>query len=187
MSWKPEYETNRRVKKLADPEYAAKCVPSKRRTPEENRIYMREYYAANKDKWKRSPEEKERRNDMRRERYASDAALAKLYRKPAGPKGKSKARDTYLRKEFGIGIDEYDRLLADQGGMCAICDASENYKGRRFAIDHCHDTGAVRGLLCDNCNRGLGLFKDNTDRLDKAIEYLWIARSKALGDLVPPE
>lgn len=76
-----------------------------------------------------------------------------------------------LRKLFGITLDDYKRMLEEQGGVCAICKGPEPvYK--YFPVDHCHTTGRVRGLLCSHCNKGLGSFKDSADALQAAIEYL---------------
>lgn len=61
-------------------------------------------------------------------------------------------------------------LLASQDGVCAICGTAP--AGQALALDHCHDTGKIRGLLCKHCNLGLGLFKDDTTLLTKAREYL---------------
>ena len=65
---------------------------------------------------------------------------------------------------------EYETMQEAQGGVCAIC--KEKPKGSRLALDHIHGTDEVRGLLCGLCNRALGLFKDDPDRLKSAIEYL---------------
>jgi len=65
---------------------------------------------------------------------------------------------------------EYKAMLEAQGGVCAIC--SEKPKSGRLAVDHIHGTDKVRGLLCNLCNPALGLFKDDPDRLNAAIEYL---------------
>lgn len=76
-----------------------------------------------------------------------------------------------LRRSFGMTIDDYDAMLALQGGGCAICgDACSS--GKRLAVDHCHSTGRVRGLLCSVCNRMIGHAKDNPEILEKAIIYL---------------
>jgi len=79
---------------------------------------------------------------------------------------------------YGISKDEYFQMLDNQEGVCAICkgeertrDTSTN-KVRALAVDHCHDTGNVRGLLCRACNLALGFFKDNPDLLNRAIQYL---------------
>lgn len=79
-------------------------------------------------------------------------------------------------KKYGLTIQEYDSLFKSQQGVCKICGETET-KGRgkhkeTLAVDHCHTTGKVRGLLCSSCNRGLGFFFDSTDKLKNAIEYL---------------
>ena len=75
-----------------------------------------------------------------------------------------------LQREFGITEATYTHLLELQGGRCAICRTLP--KRRRLDVDHNHRTGMVRGLLCEHCNRGLGLFNDDFDRLIHAAEYL---------------
>lgn len=72
---------------------------------------------------------------------------------------------------YGLKPGEYDAMLAAQGGVCALCD-QVCPTGRRLAVDHDHATGAVRGLLCQFCNQGLGFFRDDTSLLLRAIEYL---------------
>jgi hypothetical protein len=93
-----------------------------------------------------------------------------------------------LKKKFGITLDDYANMLEKQNHRCAICqthiddyvsqcEGSESVYAQRkskqnFSVDHCHDTGKIRGLLCYNCNLMLGNAKDNSDLLLKAIEYL---------------
>jgi len=79
----------------------------------------------------------------------------------------------WLESRYGIGEVEWRRMFDAQLGRCVICD-SDDPKGNHgvFHVDHCHETGKVRGLLCDTCNRGLGMFYDNTNILKSAIEYL---------------
>ena len=82
-------------------------------------------------------------------------------------------RKHHLRRKYGITVAEYQQLLKQQDGQCAICKTDDPGKGKRhFHVDHCHDTGAVRGLLCVKCNMGLGCFNDGRDLLQTAIEYL---------------
>ena len=80
------------------------------------------------------------------------------------------------KNKYGITLDEYNLMLSDQGKGCKICGSKETVteKGivRRLAVDHCHETGKVRGLLCGNCNKSLGGFKDSKELLLKAIDYL---------------
>jgi len=82
-------------------------------------------------------------------------------------------RNCKLKKAYGITLEDYEAMLEAQGGKCAICGTTEeSARGRIFSVDHCHITGVVRGILCSNCNNGLGRFKDNRELLSKAIEYL---------------
>ena len=66
--------------------------------------------------------------------------------------------------------EEYKDMIRQQEGKCAICRGKD--KNKKLAIDHCHETGVVRGLLCSNCNRGIGFLKDSVVVLNKAIKYL---------------
>lgn len=81
-----------------------------------------------------------------------------------------------LMKQFGMTIEEYDVLLAKQNGVCAICASPETHvirgKTVSLAVDHCHTTHKIRGLLCSDCNRGLGHFKDEAQRLRAAADYI---------------
>lgn len=83
-----------------------------------------------------------------------------------------KRRRNMLRHGYDLSVPEYDALLAKQNGCCAICGTSQCSSGRNLAVDHDHDTHRVRGLLCMNCNQGIGKFKDRTDVMMNAIEYL---------------
>lgn len=79
--------------------------------------------------------------------------------------------NSYLRY-YGITIEQYEILLKNQNGGCAICFSPTGSNGKRLSVDHNHETGEVRGLLCDDCNTGLGKFKDNPNLLAIAINYL---------------
>lgn len=72
-------------------------------------------------------------------------------------------------KKYGINSKQYKALFLEQGGVCCIC-RSENKK--RLAVDHCHKTGVVRGLLCSKCNTGLGCFEECRILLSQAVKYL---------------
>lgn len=78
----------------------------------------------------------------------------------------------YLKRIYGITIKEYYKMLEDQGGGCAVCGKTPGENGRRLAVDHDHETGEVRGLLCSSCNTGLGNFKDDPQLLESAMYYL---------------
>lgn len=85
-------------------------------------------------------------------------------------------------RTHGVGWALYERLLSEQEQKCAICAISlDEYrrkytKHREFSLDHCHKTGAKRGLLCHNCNRAIGMMQDSVEILQSAIEYLTVKR-----------
>lgn len=76
-------------------------------------------------------------------------------------------RTYHLKRRYGITAAEYDVLLREQGGLCAVC-----RERPAVHVDHCHQTGMVRGLTCFNCNGGLGQFRDRVDIMRRAIDYL---------------
>lgn len=85
-------------------------------------------------------------------------------------------KNAYLKKRYGVTLDWYEAKLKEQKGLCAICGKPEtkSTKGKvyRLAVDHCHDSGKVRGLLCMNCNYGIGHMKHDPKILKAAIAYL---------------
>lgn len=82
-------------------------------------------------------------------------------------------RKAQLKAKYGIGSDVFENLLSKQNHRCAICGTSNaNHNSHQWCIDHCHTTGKIRGLLCSNCNLGLGHFKDSILFLSTAINYL---------------
>ena len=92
-----------------------------------------------------------------------------------------KALKALLKRDYGITIEEYEKMRSDQNDLCAICGSAEgNWKanGSRLVVDHCHKTKKVRGLLCPSCNRGLGQFEDDSNRLKNAITYLQTPNGK---------
>jgi hypothetical protein len=84
-------------------------------------------------------------------------------------------RRGHLKRNYGLTPADYEAMLAAQGGGCAIC-AAPRPAGQALHVDHCHDTGAVRGLLCFTCNAGLGMFDHDADGLARAATYLRSAR-----------
>ena len=86
---------------------------------------------------------------------------------------KAEARRNYtLKKKYGISIKQYDEILHKQENKCAICGIHQLEVSRRFAVDHSHTDGHIRGLLCQSCNTALGKFKDSTEMLLRAVDYL---------------
>lgn len=101
-------------------------------------------------------------------------------------RNRDKVLNAHLRRTFGITLDEYTAMADAQGGVCAICGSPPTVMGGikrsrhrksappdpRLAVDHDHQTGQVRGLLCIPCNRGIGFLRDNPDLCDAAAVYL---------------
>ena len=82
-------------------------------------------------------------------------------------------RKFWLKKRYGITQEQYEAILAAQGGGCAICGTKDPGKGRKnFCVDHDHKTGKVRGLLCAKHNKMLGLAGDDVELLERSIDYL---------------
>ena len=77
-----------------------------------------------------------------------------------------------LKHKFGMSEEEYIKKSDAQDNRCAICGAHQLELDRRMAVDHDHETGQIRGLLCNHCNLGIGFLKDSTDLLEKAQKYL---------------
>lgn len=130
-----------------------------------NQERIREYRLANADK----------RNARRREQYANDPEHRERKKSEAREwqRANPDKRLAQVLRPFGITVEQYRDLLSQQDGGCAICRAPlGDLSGRRLAVDHCHDTGRVRGLLCGACNLGLGKFGDDPERLERAALYL---------------
>ena len=81
-------------------------------------------------------------------------------------------RDTLLKHKYGITLSDFNRMLKEQGGRCAICQNDEPGRSGQWLVDHCHDTGEVRGLLCHKCNSGIGLLRDSVPIVRSALRYL---------------
>lgn len=78
----------------------------------------------------------------------------------------------HLKRNYGITLEEHTKMYEEQNGRCAICGNEGNGKWKKLCVDHCHTTGKIRKLLCNNCNTALGLVGDNTQILQKMIDYL---------------
>ena len=123
-----------------------------------------EKHKANFDNWRVG--NKEKRNEYARKWHAKTRA-----ENPA--KYREKTRRHILKRKYGITPEDYDRMLAEQGGHCALCSKTESdEKHGRLNIDHCHTTGKVRGLLCTPHNRALGTLGDNEEGIARALKYI---------------
>jgi len=83
-----------------------------------------------------------------------------------------RTRTYKLMSKYGITEDDYIEMLEQQDFRCLICGTEADQQNRALAVDHCHETGVVRGLLCQKCNIGIGHFNDDIQLLAKAIQYL---------------
>ena len=142
---------------------------------EKLKAYAKAYYeiVENRERRKKrrnTPEYKKRLCELNK-KYRSTTkykAWKKAYRN--SQKVKDARRNQLLQKSFGITLYEYNALLQAQKQVCAICFNVETT--RSLAVDHCHKTGKVRGLLCRFCNQALGLLKDNSEIVERALNYL---------------
>lgn len=85
---------------------------------------------------------------------------------------KDKSKDRMLRRNYGISLEEYNSMLEEQNGNCYVCGKHHTQQKNSLSVDHCHTTGAVRRLLCSNCNTSLGLLKENIESVKKLIRYI---------------
>lgn len=94
------------------------------------------------------------------------------------PKNKNptRIRNYDLLKTYGISTEDFEIILLSQNNCCAICHINQNdlsfNKKKYLCVDHCHITGKIRGLLCDKCNRGIGLLGDDLENIISAVKYL---------------
>ena len=117
--------------------------------PEVRRQYHKQYYEKNKRKWP--------------ERYN---VKTPEQRRIAIEKG----RGYQLKRNYGISVEEYSRMLVAQGGVCAICRTAKKTGRGGLHVDHCHKTGRVRKLLCVRCNMALGVFEKHADKLAQYLK-----------------
>lgn len=126
----------------------------------QQRIRRKDKIKAWKEKYYSDPQKKEEARAYSRAYYYKQNGIEKGF-------------NSKLRTRFGITRDQYDFLLKCQNDGCAICGANVARKNaKHLAVDHDHQTGKVRGLLCTRCNRVIGSFQDNPDLLRKAAQYL---------------
>lgn len=136
------------------------------------------YYQRNRDKIRarskaRYEANKEEINRKDRERFSTPEARVKRaeWQREYRRNNRKHVADRDAAREFGISIEEVKRLRSIPN--CQICgNELQHYQRNGSAIDHCHTTGKVRGILCGHCNKGLGLFRDNPATLKQAIFYL---------------
>lgn len=93
-------------------------------------------------------------------------------------KNKDRQKDLYLQRKFGITLDQYNEMLVAQNGVCKLCNRPERAKQKStgkvksLAVDHCHDSNRVRGLLCYHCNHIIACLGDNEESAEKLLMYM---------------
>lgn len=108
-------------------------------------------------------------NKYQRQRHRERIETEDGYRE----KVKARNRSLALKRKYGISVDEYNELLRKANNKCEICgsDGSNGHHGK-LCVDHCHDTGRIRGILCDPCNKKLGNAGDSVDSIMTLLKYL---------------
>jgi hypothetical protein len=120
---------------------------------------LEDFYKNSTTKDQRQKECKQCNTERKKEWYVSE-------------KGKKSSANTKLKARFGITLDQYEEMYKQQDGKCLICGATESIHGHRLAVDHCHTTLKIRGLLCKSCNVGLGNFYEKPELLRNAAKYI---------------
>ena len=132
----------------------------------------RKYREANRDKVR----ENQRRSNAKRRLNPEIAETIRSYQASYRLKNAEVLRHKERQRKFGITREEYEQFFKDQNGVCAICKKPETATRREtvkaLAVDHCHKTGRVRGLLCSDCNTGIGKLKDDPEIIRMAAKYL---------------
>lgn len=129
------------------------------------------YRAAQKD-YNASEAAKQRKRRERARRRASDPETFAR-----------RSREATFKSKYGITLACYEVMIQEQGGCCAIC--REPSISESLAVDHCHRTGRIRGLLCRACNAGIGMLGDDARRVESALRYLLATQGLAGADAVP--
>jgi hypothetical protein len=166
-------EENRRLRKReAQLRYRQK---NREKLREWNRIYAEKYRAANPEKVRAGRRAWRDANREHANKKAKEYALAhpekmKELRDRWRQENRDKMKDFKLRKNYGIGLEDYDLIFEEQSGLCAICKNPPQEK--YFDVDHDHVTGLVRGLLCKPCNKAIGFLQDNPENADASARYL---------------
>lgn len=143
--------------------------------PEKQREYSRKYYEANAEKKREYDRQyykanREKVRERNRKYYKANREKERERNRKRHEASPETDRENRYLRHFNITIEEYDLLLKEQGGACAIC--LKPPAKMRLAVDHCHKTGLIRGLTCFICNRGLGYWRDMPELCRAAAEYL---------------
>ena len=155
-------EANLEKCKASNRKYHAERVPTEEQLTKQ-RVSNKRWRDNNRDKQHESCRKWRKNNPGKHNQFNKDWRAS----------NPDKVRVSFLKNKFGITQLDFDSMLKEQGGKCAVCGADQPGGGRKhLCVDHCHDTGKVRGLLCIKCNTGLGAFDDDVVLLSSALTYL---------------
>lgn len=122
---------------------------------------------------------KECQRKKSRESRLKNPGYHNAYVRAWGARNKDRIKNRDLKCKYGISLDDYNRMLEEQGNRCGIClKGKENFQARLY-VDHCHKTGTVRKLLCARCNFFIGYMEANRERLNNALTYLGLDSIKS--------
>jgi hypothetical protein len=130
--------------------------------PEARARYLRNGNRSNLARYRNEPEFREKKK-----------AIARAYKVKIGKEAVAEEnRRQLLKREYGLTLEDYDRMVAAQGGVCRLCGKPPKTPKRPLAVDHDHKTGKVRGILCIGCNRAVATLGDTVEGLMRAVRYL---------------
>ena len=131
-----------------------------------NRDHLKRWYAANRDKAIAKAKEYYQQTRKRR------LEVARINREALSPEERKLAtRKAALKRKYGLSLEDYERMFTAQEGRCFLCQ-SPAPKGRPLSVDHCHENDTVRKLLCEVCNRALGIIERDPEWVTRAVQYL---------------
>lgn len=156
--------------------YQLRCRLCKLEKDRRWKVNNREQHIEASTRWKRN--NRDRVNEWTRKDRKKDPNKYKKWTKEYREKIGDWRTTQDILNYFDMSLDQYNKMFDEHRNLCGICKNPETRKSRtpgkicRLAVDHCHSTGKIRGLLCHSCNTGIGKFMDNKDLLLAAIEYL---------------
>jgi hypothetical protein len=149
-------------------------------TKELRQEYQRAYYQAHKDKWSRYHLKRHPRK-LRAEWTEERLARVRSQCRAHYAANKQAWREADLKRKYSLSLDDFDALIEKQGNRCAAC-GTPDWGKRGPVVDHDHETGKVRGILCNTCNLVAGLFDDDCERFLRLVEYLKSSKQEKKAD-----
>lgn len=114
----------------------------------------------------------DRKKDKRYREKNKDILISRRSSPEYRERKRKRQSELYFKNKYNLSIDDYEKIVMSQNFACLICGRHQDELEQKLFVDHDHETGRVRGLLCSSCNSLLGYSKDNISILESAIEYL---------------